>query len=311
MDILATLESSAAYLIVMAGGYLLKRLGVFGVQHARAFSKVIMTVTLPAAILHGAAGAQFNAVLVLTVVMSVCLNALLMGMGAAVSRGLPGRDRALCALNSNTFNTGNFAMPFLSGFVGADAFAAICMFDMGSAITTFGPNYAVACALMGARDGKKIGLRDIVKSMLTTPTFDTYLFVVLLNVMHWQLPKLAADTVAMAAGANTFLAMLTIGILFDLKFEKGGAGLIARVLGVRYAVCSAVAVLLWFFFPAPAETVRTLCITAMAPIANCATIITVEQGCDGTVSAVINSLSMVISVAVMLTLLLFLPMPVR
>ena len=137
--------------------------------------------------------------------------------------------------------------------MGADAFAAICMFDMGSAITTFGPNYAVACALMGARDGKKIGLRDIVKSMLTTPTFDTYLFVVLLNVMHWQLPKLAADTVAMAAGANTFLAMLTIGILFDLKFEKGGAGLIARVLGVRYAVCGAVAVLLWFFFPAPAR----------------------------------------------------------
>ena len=39
--------------------------------------------------------------------------------------------------------------------------------------------------------------------------------------------------------------------------------------------------------------------------------ITVEQGCDGTVSAVINSLSMVISVAAMLTLLLFLPMPVR
>ncbi len=311
MNVWGTLESSAAYLIVLAGGYVLKRLGVFRVEHAKLLSKVIMTITLPAAVLHGAAGAEFDRVLVITAGMALALNICLLGAAVLVSRGLPGKSRALCVLNTNTFNDGNFAMPFLSAFVGADAFAAICMFDMGSALTTFGPNFALAQGVMGAQEGKRTGPGQILKSLVSSPTFDIYLLVILINVTHWQLPAILDNTVAMAANANTFIAMLTIGILFDLKFQPGGAGLILRVLCTRYALCAAASVLIWLWMPAPPETVRTLCITVFAPIANCATIFTVQHGCDGAVSAVINSLSMLVSIIVMLTLLMVLPMPVR
>ena len=80
---------------------------------------------------------------------------------------------------------------------------------------------------------------------------------------------------------------------------------------MRYSICFAFAALLWLFLPAPPETVWTIVIMTLAPIANCATVITVEEGCDGTMSAVINSFSMVFSIVVMVLLLLFLPLPVR
>ena len=54
------LENSAVYLFVLFGGYVLKRLGVFDADDARTLSKIIMKITLPAAILKGLAGVDLT-----------------------------------------------------------------------------------------------------------------------------------------------------------------------------------------------------------------------------------------------------------
>ena len=311
MGIWTTLQNSAAYLLVLAAGYGLKRLGVFTAEHAAVFAKLIMTMTLPAAVLKGAASAQMNGVLFLAAGVGFFANVLLLSAAVFVSRKLDGDSRAFCVLNTNTFNIGNFAMPFLSAFTEGQAFAAICMFDMGSALTTFGPNFTVAQAVWEGTQRVRIRPARIIKTLLGSPTFDVYLAVLAMHFFHLQLPSMLFDAVSMAAGANTFLAMLTIGILFEFRFPRAGRDLIVRVLATRYLVCALAALAVWFFFPADAQTVRVLCITLFAPIANCATIFTVQHRCDGAVSAVINSFSMVISVCIMILLLSILPMPIR
>ncbi|MFR1358474.1 MAG: hypothetical protein ACLSBB_14735 [Ruthenibacterium lactatiformans] len=52
---------------------------------------------------------------------------------------------------------------------------------------------------------------------------------------------------------------------------------------------------------------RTLVVMLFAPVASCAPMITIENGCDGTVAAVINSISMVLSITIMTLLLAVLP----
>ena len=47
MDLWTSLSNSGVYLAVLAGGYLLKRAGLFRVQDARFLSAVIMNITLP------------------------------------------------------------------------------------------------------------------------------------------------------------------------------------------------------------------------------------------------------------------------
>ena len=70
MDLWASFSNSGVYLAVLAGGYLLKRAGLFRVQDARFLSAVIMNITLPAAIVKGFAGVELSGVLLLTFVFA-------------------------------------------------------------------------------------------------------------------------------------------------------------------------------------------------------------------------------------------------
>ena len=144
MDLWASFSNSGVYLAVLAGGYLLKRAGLFRVQDARFLSAVIMNITLPAAIVKGFAGVELSGVLLLTFVFSFLVSLTLVCTGAVLSRGRPAVERGTTILNTNTFNCGNFAIPFLSGVVSSESFAAMCMFDVGAAIFTYADEFSVA-----------------------------------------------------------------------------------------------------------------------------------------------------------------------
>ena len=310
MDMLATLENSFVYLFVLAGGYILKRIHVLPKESSAILSTIIMNITLPAAILKGAANSTFDLSILWVLLFAVILNILLLGAGYLFSRGRPGPERGLMILNVNTFNYGNFAIPFLSSMVSGGTFAYMGVYDSGSAFFTFGPNLALAQKAM-ERTGQKVTLIDVLRKLFTTPTICAYVFMLVMGALEWRLPALVMDVVSMAGSANAFLAMLCVGVLFEFHLPKSGYALIFQTLVIRYTICGLFAVAIWFFLPVPAEAVRTLTIMTMAPIASCAPILTVEAGCDGTTSAVINSISIVFSIAVMVLLLLLLPMPVR
>ncbi|MEG2832898.1 MAG: AEC family transporter [Ruthenibacterium sp.] len=299
------LTNSAVFIAIIVLGFVLKRVGLFKPADAQMLSKIIMNITLPAAIMTGFANVQFSKALLMTAAFSMLVNIVLLAEGAFFSRKKSPQERGLSIINANTFNTGNFAMPLLASLVSSNAFAGICMMDMGSSLFTFGPNVVFAQKMMG-KSGK-ITIGTLVKRLLHAPTFVVYLIMLSLSVAGLQLPPLVLDMVGMAGRANSFLAMFCIGILFDIKFPKSGYKTIARILGGRYAVCTAAALFAYFVLPVPAEIARVIVLVLFAPIANCATMMTVENGCDGTLSAVINSLSMLISMVLMVTLYLALP----
>lgn len=134
-----------------------------------------------------------------------------------------------------------------------------------------------------------------------------YVAMVALSLLHWELPGFVMNVAVMAGNANSFLAMLCIGILFEVRFPREGRATVARVLAGRYTVCALAAVVLWLWLPVPREVARTLVVMLFAPVASCAPMITIENGCDGTVAAVINSISMVLSITIMTLLLAVLP----
>ena len=307
MDLWTSLSGSGVYLAVLAGGYLLKRAGLFCAEDARFLSAVIMNITLPAAIIKGFAGVELGGVLLLTFAFSCMVSLTLVCTGAVLSRGRPAVERGTTILNTNTFNCGNFAIPFLSGVVSAESFAAMCMFDVGAALFTYGPNTAVAQRAMGGGRGRGTGLGAILKKLFTTPTFLVYVVMIGLSLLHWQLPGFVMKVAVMAGNANSFLAMLCIGILFEVRFPREGRSTVVRVLGGRYAVCALAAAIVWLWLPVPREIARTLVVMLFAPVASCAPMLTIENGCDGTVAAVINSISMVLSITVMTLLLALLP----
>lgn len=99
---------------------------------------------------------------------------------------------------------------------------------------------------------------------------------VALSLLHWELPGFVMNVAVMAGNANSFLAMLCIGILFEVRFPREGRATVARVLAGRYTVCALAAVVLWLWLPVPREVARTLVVMLFAPVASCAPMITIE-----------------------------------
>lgn len=92
---------------------------------------------------------------------------------------------------------------------------------------------------MGDGKGRGAGLGSVLKKLFTTPTFLVYVAMVALSLLHWELPGFVMNVAVMAGNANSFLAMLCIGILFEVRFPRegrahGGPGPGRAVHGVRH-----------------------------------------------------------------------------
>ena len=289
------------YTIVLLMGYTGKRCGLFRTSDSRFLSALILHITLPCAIVNGFQGVTLSPALVASFGVGLAANFILLGWGVLVSAKKSPRQRAFFALNLSSYNVGNFAMPFLTGMLAADGFAALCMFDIAVAMMTYGVNVAVADGLMGS--GKAFSLKPMFKKIFTTPTFLMYLFLIAVSLFHISLPSLFLEVTALAGGANAFLAMLSIGILFDIKIPKTGLKDLVLLLCSRYALKYAMAFAV-LMMPFPHAIRQGLAVVLVAPIASSAPLLTENAGADGQLSAVANSISIPLSIISMSVMLL-------
>lgn len=289
------------YAVVLFIGYFGKRKGIFQTTDSKFLSAVILNITLPCAVINGFQGVVLSPALLASFGVGLIANILLLIVGLLVSFSKSPSERAFFALNLSSYNVGNFAMPFLAGILPPDGFAALCMFDIGVAIMTYGVNVAVADGIMG--NGKAFSLKPLLRKIFTTPTFLTYLGLIALSLANIQLPSLVLEVTSLAGGANSFLAMLSIGILFDMKLPKTGLKNLISLLGCRYLLKFAMAFAV-FFLPLPMGIKQGLMVVLVAPIASSAPLLTENSGSDGKLAAVANSISIPLSILAMNFMLL-------
>ena len=100
--------------------------------------------------------------------------------------------------------------------------------------------------------------------------------------------------------------MLCIGILFKFKLEKSKWIIVLKVLGIRLLICLSLSLILYFVLPLQIDLKIALSVILLAPCAEAAPALTEGNHGDGSVAAVINSLSIPLSMILMSTLLLIL-----
>ena len=297
----AVLTKTFIYVTLLAIGYIFKRLKIFGRENSKFLNNVICNLTMPAAVINGFQGVELSAALLAGLGIGLFTNIFLLVLGQVVSRKKDPKERVIYVFSAGCFNIANFAMPFLTGLITTEGFAAICMFDISVALMCYGVNVAVADARMGG-DGK-IRVKPLLKKVFSTPVFLTYLLLIALSLCHWQLPSLVLELTGVIGGANSFLAMLSIGILFEFRLPKTGRSIVFKLLGLRFSVCLCIMAVVYFLFPLPADIKKALCVVLMAPCAGSAPLLTENAGADGSVAAAINSLCIPVSIALMATLL--------
>ena len=292
------------YVAILLMGYIGKKVNVFKKEHTKFLSYVISYITLPAAIINGFQNVELTPLLFVGFAIGLVSNILLLVLGQVISKNKSPRERIVYVFSTNCFNIGSFAIPFLSGFITSQGFAAICVFDISVALMCFGVNVSVANSIAG--NNGKINVKQIIKKICTSPVFITYIVLILLTLFNIQIPNLVFELTNVAGGANAFLAMLSIGILFELKLEKEKWKIVGTLLALRLGVLVIIALSIYFFIPLPEDIKLALCVILMAPCPGAAPMLTESNGGDGSVAAVINSISIPISMGLMSLFLLIL-----
>ena len=176
------------------------------------------------------------------------------------------------------------------------------MFDAGNCPVNSGISYAVVSA---AGNGERVRLRFVLDKLCHSVPFMTYLVLMVLSTLHISLPEPVYQIASTVGGANTFLAMLMIGILFEVRVEHEDRRQIAEILVLRYAGSLVMAALVWLS-PLPLLIRQVSVLAMMAPIPSVTMVYCEKCGCKPSLYGVLNSLSLAISLVLTFPLLLIL-----
>lgn len=291
---------AASFIAIIVLGYVLKRIGVFKQEDFGVLSKIAIRITLPCAIIVSFHGKVIDPTLLSLPLIAIACGAVYVTAAYLLGKNRAPHQRAFDMLNLAGYNIGNFTIPFAQSFLGPMAVIAISIFDIGNAMVCLGGAYSMACMV---KDGSKFSLTRVVRALSKSVPFVVYLIVLTMSFLHIKTPGFVLSVAEIGSSANAFAAMFMIGVGFKLAGDRTQIGAMIRVLGVRYGVAAILACVFYFLLPFSLEVRQTLVILAFAPIGSAVPGFTSELGGDVGLSCSINSMAILISIVIIVTLL--------
>lgn len=293
------LIKAGCYIFIIVLGHILRRTGFFGPEAFTVLSRTAIRITLPAAVITSFAGKEIDLSLLVLGLVAFGSGVLYMFTGWLLNRSR--EDKAFGILNTAGYNIGNFTLPFVQSFLGPAGVITTSLFDVGNACICLGGSHAMAALV---KDGKGFDLGRLAKALLTSTTFMTYVLMVTLSILKLSLPQMVVECAGIIGNANAFVAMLMIGVGFKLEANREQLGRVLKILIPRYAIAAVLALLCWYLLPFDSSVRTTVVILLFSPIASAAPAYTGELEGDVGLSSAVNSISILCSIVIIVTLLL-------
>ena len=292
------LTQTIVYVVLLFAGYGFKKAGIFKVEDTDFLKKVILYLTMPAMAVNGLKDLELQPSFLWCFLVGFGTSTILMLVGMAATRKKSPEEKVMYLFNLNTYNIGNFAIPFLTGLLSTDGFAALCLFDIGVAIYLYGIDYSLAEAVKGGKS--RFSLKFLLKKIFTSPITDMYLLMILLAALHLRLSEPVLKLASVMGNANAFLAMLSIGILFELKLDRKNLREMVKFFALRYGTILVIMAGVILFIPFSPDIRQAICVLLAAPVASIAPLLTQNAGGDGAKAAQVNSVSILLGIAGMM-----------
>ncbi len=300
----AVLIKAVAFVSIIIMGYLLKRAGFFQAKDFYLISRIVIKITLPAAIVSNFSRITMDYSILFVCVIGFLCNCVTVAAGYVMYARRTKDARAFAMINMSGYNVGNFTMPFVQSFLSPVGFAATSLFDAGNAVMCTGMTYTLASMVIGEEE--KPSIKKVVLKLFSSAPFDAYVIMTVLSILNIKLPSVLITIADTTGGANAFLALLMLGIGFEMRMEKEKMSHILRILGVRYILAVLMAVGFYFLAPFGLDVRRALVIVSLGPVSSVAPAFTGALNGDIETASAINSLSIVISIAAITAALIIL-----
>lgn len=295
---------ASCFVAIIVLGFVLKKLGVFKDSDFSVLANVTLKITLPAAIITNFANKELDASMLLLIVLAIACGFVYVGLGFLLNVRSSKSERAFEILNLPGYNIGCFALPFVQAFLGPAGVMAACLFDVGNGLICLGGSFSIASMV---KDGTKFSLKRMVRTLSKSVPFLCFVIMPILCLLHVPIPSPITTLTGTISNANAFCAMLMIGVGFKLSADKTQIGKILRILLIRFGVAAVLAVLAYQFLPFSEEVRKAVVLLMFSPIGSAIPPFTAELKEDVGLSSAINSISIICSVVLMVSILLALP----
>ena len=292
-------SGSFVFLIIL--GAMLKHFHFFSPKDYAIPTKIVLNITLPAAVITSFASYRPDPSLLILTGLGLGINALLLILGFALSKHKDAGSRPVWINSIPGYNIGSFALPFIQSFLSPASVVACCLFDTGNALMCTGGTYAISSGILGG--GENMSLKAIGKKLLSSAPFMTYLIMLIVSMIGIRVPEAVVTFLNPLAVANPFLSMMMVGMMFDTKMEKETMKDVWGMLVIRILVSIAACAGFYFLLPFSLEIRKALALAVFAPVSISSTIFAEKMGGDPAEAACINSLYIPVSVTCIVILL--------
>lgn len=292
-----------AMLIPVGLGYWLKKIRFFGPKDYQILSKIAVNITLPAAVISSFSSFTMDKSLLAVPLLSFLANWLVVLLLYATSlrqKEKP-KKRALQMLCGSGYNMGNFLVPFVQQFLGADGVATASLFDSGNSLMCVGGTYVFTAGILRT-EGERLTAKDVAKNLLR-PVLIVYFVMIVMAVAGIPVPAPVATIVQPTGNANGLVSMFMIGLMFEIHFSREYFGEALVILAKKYLCGAVLALVIYYLTPFALLTRQVMTLAVFAPIPSLAAIFTEQFDGDVELASFTTSCSFIIS-CVILTVLI-------
>ena len=209
---------AACFILIIFLGYASKRLGLLRQEDLPVFSKLVIKITLPAAIVTNFSRISMDVSMLSIVAVGFLLSGFYMAVGYLLFWNGTREEKAFGLLNASGYNIGCFTMPFVQSFLGPVGVAVTSLFDAGNSMICTGISYTAASAVAGK--GKKSGPAGMVLRLFSSIPFDCYILMTVLTLLNLRLPAVVLSFAETVGNANSFLSLMMIGLGINLHMSR-------------------------------------------------------------------------------------------
>lgn len=296
------LFKACAFLIMILSGYICKTKQILKPDDSQVIMKIMINITLPCSMMAGFRTFELHYSLAFAIALGFGFNVLLIAAAWVLSIRRENHVRALYILNVPTYNIGNFVLPFVQSFFPSSAVLCLSMFDAGNNPIGSGIVYSIAGSVVGG--AKRFSIKDILNKLMHSPPFLSYFIMMVIYLLGFRLPDGFFDLANMIGQGNTFLAMFTLGLIFELHLPKEDSGVVLRILALRYGMCILASLAVFYLTPFELLIRQTLIMCLMGPITTLSVAYGISCGCRQSMVASVSSMSMLLSFVSLMGLML-------
>lgn len=258
-------EQFIIIILLIALGYLLKRINFIKSADSQVLSTLVLNVTLPSLVIVNLNSANLDLSFSILPIMMLIYGILAKVIMVALFRKYDNHVKGSVGMMAASLNIGLFAYPLVETIWPKNGMIYFGMADIGGAIIMFGVTYFVGSYYSEGSD--QFNFKFLGKKLISSVPLVTYIVMFILNMANIHLPKASIDFFTIISKANMPLSMILLGIMLSFRIEKQFLPVAVKYLIVHYGLGCIAGLLVHFFLPTSDDMIKTtLLITWLLPV---------------------------------------------